>query len=104
WQNEIERKGWGQNYELSASGGTDAVRYFISGNYANQDGFIIGVNYKTYSTRANVELNASKRLKFGLNIAPSYSVTQDPGVEGKDNIFHQALSMTPVQEDTVGKY
>ncbi|MFL5739089.1 MAG: SusC/RagA family TonB-linked outer membrane protein [Flavisolibacter sp.] len=104
WQDEIERKGWGQNYELSASGGNDAVRYFISGNYSNQDGFIVGVNYKTYSTRANVELNASKKLKFGLNIAPSYSVTQDPGVEGKDNIFHQALSMTPVQEDTVGQY
>jgi TonB-linked SusC/RagA family outer membrane protein len=51
-----------------------------------------------------VEINASKRLKFGLNIAPSYSITEDPGVDGKDAIFHQALSLAPVQEDTMGVY
>ena len=102
WQDAIERKGQIENYEVSASGGNDAVRYYISGNYANQDGFIIGVGYKAYSVRANLEVNASKRLKFGLNVAPTYSITQDPGVEGKDNIFHQALSLGPVQEDTMG--
>jgi hypothetical protein len=45
WQDEIERKGRMQNYELSASGGTEAVKYFISGNYANQDGFVMGIGY-----------------------------------------------------------
>ena len=104
WQDVIERKGEMENYELSASGGSDAVRYFISGNYTNQDGFITGVGYKSYSARANVEINASKKLRFGLNVAPSYSITRDPGVEGKDNIFHQALSMTPLQEDSVGNF
>lgn len=102
WQDVIERKGQIQNYEISASGGTEAVKYFMSGNYANQDGFVIGVGYKAYSMRANLEINASKKLKFGLNIAPTYSITQDPGVDGKDAIFHQALSLAPVQEDTMG--
>jgi TonB-linked SusC/RagA family outer membrane protein len=102
WQDEIERKGMMQNYEISASGGNDAVRYFLSGNYANQDGFVMSLNYKAYSLRANVEINASKNLKFGLNIAPTYSITQDPGIDGKDAIFHQALSLAPVQEDTMG--
>jgi TonB-linked SusC/RagA family outer membrane protein len=102
WQDIIERKGQMQNYEISASGGNDAVKYFLSGNYANQDGFVISVGYKAYSLRANLEINASKKLKFGLNIAPTFSITQDPGVDGKDNIFHQALSLAPVQEDTMG--
>jgi TonB-dependent starch-binding outer membrane protein SusC len=102
WQDAIERKGQMQNYEISASGGTDAVKYFISGNYANQNAFVIDMGYKAYSLRANVEINASKKLKFGLNIAPTFSITQDPGVDGKDAIFHQALSLAPVQEDTMG--
>ncbi len=34
WEDAIERKGQMQNYEISASGGTNAVKYFISGNYA----------------------------------------------------------------------
>jgi TonB-linked SusC/RagA family outer membrane protein len=104
WQDVIERKGLMQNHEVSASGGTDAIKYFISGNYADQNGYVVGLGYKSYSARANVEFNASRKLKFGLNIAPSYSITQDPGVEGKDGIFHQALSTTPVQEDTMGVY
>ncbi len=104
WQSEIERKGPTQNYEVSASGGNDAVRYYVSGNYADQQSFIRYVGYKSYSARANVDITASKHLKFGLNIAPTYSITQDPGIEGKDNIFHQALSMTPLQEDTAGLY
>jgi TonB-linked SusC/RagA family outer membrane protein len=104
WQDEIERKGQIQNYEISASGGTEAVRYFISGNYANQQSFIVNVGYKSYSMRANVEVNASKRLKFGLNITPTYSITEDPGIDSKDAIFHQALSLAPVQEDTMGLF
>jgi len=104
WQDAIERKGLIQNYEISASGGTDAVKYFMSGNYGNQDGFVKGVSYRSYSLRANLEINASKKLKFGVNISPTYSVTQDPGVDGKDNIFHQALSLAPVQEDSMGYY
>ena len=104
WQKVIERNGLMQNGEISASGGTDAVKYFISGNYAKQDGFIKGVDYKAYSARANVDITASRNLRFGIAVAPSYSITNDPGVEGKDNIFHQALSMSPVQEDTVGLF
>ena len=102
WQDEIERKGGIQNYEISAGGGTDAVRYFISGNYADQQSFIMNVGYQAYSARGNVEVNAMKNLKLGLNIAPTYSITQDPGIDGKDAIFHQALSLAPVQEDTMG--
>ncbi|QTE38178.1 TonB-dependent receptor [Mucilaginibacter gossypii] len=104
WQKAIEQKGAMQNQALSASGGNEFVNYFISGNYANQDGFVKGLGYKAYSARANVEARIAKNLKLGLNIAPTYSISQDPGVEGKDNIFHQAISYSPIQEDTVGLY
>lgn len=104
WQDAIERKGQMQNYQISASGGTEAVKYFISGNYANQDGFVIGLGYKAYSLRANLEINATKNLKFGVNVAPTYSITLDPGVEGQNAYFHQALSFAPVQEDTMGLF
>jgi TonB-linked SusC/RagA family outer membrane protein len=102
WQDEAFRKGLMQNHQISASGGNESVRYYVSGNYARQEGMVINTDYTSYSARANVEVNANKKLKFGLNIAPTYSITNDPGVEGKDNILHQLLSMTPVQEDSMG--
>jgi TonB-linked SusC/RagA family outer membrane protein len=102
WQDAIERKGAIQNYQVSASGGSEAVKYFVSGNFSNQDGFVINMGYKAYSIRANVDINATKNLKFGVYVAPTYSITKDPGVEGQNAYFHQALSLAPVQEDTMG--
>ncbi|WP_207510631.1 SusC/RagA family TonB-linked outer membrane protein [Longitalea luteola] len=104
WQDEAFRKGLTQNHQVSLSGGTDKVRYYVSGNMTKQEGMVINTDYTSYSARANVEVNATKKLKLGLNLAPTYSIINDPGVEGKDNIFHQLLSMTPVQEESMGLY
>ncbi len=104
WQDEGFRKGLVQNHQLSASGGNEFVRYYVSGNFLRQEGMVINTDYTAYSARANVEVTPNKRLKFGLNINPTYSINNDPGVEGKDNILHQMVSFTPVQEDTMGLY
>lgn len=104
WQDEAFRKGLTQNHQVSLSGGTDKVRYYVSGNMTKQEGMVINTDYTSYSARANVEVNATKKLKLGLNVAPTFSIINDPGVEGKDNIFHQILSMTPVQDSSMGLY
>jgi TonB-linked SusC/RagA family outer membrane protein len=104
WQDEGFRKGLTQNHQISASGGNEYVRYYVSGNFNRQEGMVHYMDYTSYSARANVEINASKKLKLGINLSPTYSITNDPGVEGKDNILHQMVSFTPVQEDTMGIY
>src|SRR5690606_20681072 len=50
------------------------------------------------------EVKANERLTFGINLTPTYSISDDPGVEGKDNILHQLVSMSPVQEADAGLY
>ena len=102
WQDEAYRTGLVQNYQLGASGGTDYVSYYVSGNYMDQKGIVRGVDYKNYSLRANVDVKPTKKLAFGLNLAPTYSEANDPGAEGKDNMMHQIYSMSPVQQDPAG--
>ena len=104
WQDETFRRAPVQNYQLSANGGNDHLSYYISGNYVKQEGMVKGMDYTSYSARANVEVTANDRLRFGINLAPTYSITDDPGVEGKDQILHQILTFSPVQEDTMGLY
>ncbi|MCC2547477.1 TonB-dependent receptor [Hymenobacter sp. BT175] len=104
WQDAIFRTGKVQNYQVSASGATNNVNYYISGNYTDQEGIVIGVAYKRYSGRANVEVKASEKLKFGLNISPSYAISNDPGVEGKDNLAQKFITMVPVAESSAGVY
>jgi len=102
WQDLFFRKGQVQSYQLSAKGGTDVVKYYVSADYLDQEGVAIGVNYKRYSARANIEVKPNEKLRFGLNIAPSFTDYRDPGVEGKDALTHIVVSMAPVVESSTG--
>jgi TonB-linked SusC/RagA family outer membrane protein len=71
-----------QQHNLSVSGGGNNIDYYISGGYLDQGGLIKNINYKRYSTKANVNVQVSKRLKLGINTVltkedkgqPSYGI------------------------------
>lgn len=99
WQNQIFRKAGLQNYNLSFSGGNESARYLISANYFDQDGIIRKSGFKRYSFRANVDAEVSKRLRVGINLAPSFSAdnrVQSDGHWASDGIINGALSILPV--------
>ncbi|HEY1193507.1 TonB-dependent receptor [Flavobacterium sp.] len=98
WQDKVFRTGEFSNYQLTASGATEAVNYYVSANYQKNTGYIIGTDYSLFSARANVDVKLSENFKMGINLAPSYSIKNDPGVEGKDNTLFKALTATPVFE------
>lgn len=66
-----------QSYNLSAKGGSEAVRYSVNGEYMNQHGIIIPSNFKRYSFRANLDAQLSKRLAMKLNINSAYTTNND---------------------------
>lgn len=68
WQDELFRTGYGQEYQLDYSGGSNKVKYFISGNYLNQDGIVINSYYKRYSARANIDAGITDWLDASLKI------------------------------------
>ena len=68
WQDLIFRNGGIQNYQLSVSGGTDAVNYYVSGSYFDQKGVILNSDFNRFSITSNLDIKASERLKIGLNL------------------------------------
>lgn len=68
WQEEIFQSGLIQNYQLSFSGGSDNVDYYVSGILYDQQGVIINSNFKRYSITSNLNIKASDNLDFGINI------------------------------------
>lgn len=104
YQDEAFRRGPVTDYQLSATGGNEYVNYYISGDVLDETGYLIGTDYRRFAFRSNIEAKASEKLTFGLNLAPSYSIQNDPGAEGKDNQMHLIAGFTPVSEDTVGLY
>lgn len=62
-----------QNYQLSASGGSENGRYALSLGYFSQDAVVKFVGYDRYTLRANTEFSAiNKRLRVGENFTASF--------------------------------
>ncbi|SKC16719.1 TonB-linked outer membrane protein, SusC/RagA family [Dyadobacter psychrophilus] len=68
WQDLIFRKGAIQNHQVSVAGGSDAVKYYVSGAYYDQKGVILNSDYNRFSITSNIDIQAAKRLKLGLNL------------------------------------
>ena len=75
WQDAIFQTALQHQHQVSAQGGTDKVRYYVSGNYMNQEGTIIGSNFNRFSVRTNLDADLKSWLKLGLNV--SYTQTAD---------------------------
>ena len=75
WQDTMFKSALIQTHNLSVSGGSDNSRYFISGNFFDQDGIIEKSNFKRYSLRVNFEVDLNERTRVGLNLAPSYTIS-----------------------------
>ncbi|WP_324675869.1 TonB-dependent receptor [Hymenobacter sp. GOD-10R] len=85
WQDEIFQTGVQQRYQLSASGGSDKSRFYIAGSYFDQSGIVKGTGFERFSLRANYDAQLSKKLKIGLNLAPSFTRTDVRPVSGSYN-------------------
>lgn len=80
WQDVILNNAPIQSYNLSVSGGTEFVKYYVSGTYSDEDGVVITSNYKNYSLRANVDIKVNKLIDMGVMFNPSYRIKRDaPG-------------------------
>lgn len=90
WQGAMFHTAPFQNYQLTVSGGGDMGTFLVSGSYLKQDGILINTGYERVNFRANSVLKANKFLSFGLNIAPSFSKTNNPSDEGKESALHHA--------------
>lgn len=98
WQEAIFRRAPISNYQLSATGGTEAIRYAVSGGYFNQEGIIINSGLKRYNLRANLDGQLSKKIAFGVSLLPSYTQLREvpaAGHYGALGIIASATGMDP---------
>ena len=67
WLKEILQNGFSQEYDISAQGGNENLRYYISGGYFQNTGIVIGTGMKRYSGRISLD-GKSGRIGYGLSV------------------------------------
>ncbi|WP_437921055.1 SusC/RagA family TonB-linked outer membrane protein [Sphingobacterium sp. LRF_L2] len=90
WLDAVMQTGTIQNHNVSISGGSENARYFVSGDYLDQKGIVLGYNYKRYSFRTNTDFKATKYLSVGTS---AFIVAHNR--DGGRANFMQATAMSP---------
>ena len=75
WQDAIFRTALQHQHQLSVSGGTEKIQYYVSGSYMNQEGTIIGSKFDRFSVRTNLDAQLKSWIKLGLSA--TYANTND---------------------------
>lgn len=67
WLDEITQFAPLNDLNLSVSGKTDNMSYYVSGSFLDQKGVIINDNFKKYNITSKVDVKVTKWLTAGLN-------------------------------------
>ena len=73
WWDIIMRDGTYQNYNLSASGGSDRANFYISGGYKDEQGLQINNEFRQYNARFSFDYKIKDNMNTGARINGNWS-------------------------------
>ena len=78
-----------QVHNLTIGGGSQNVRYNVSLGYTDEQGNMFNTGLKRYTFRTNLDIDASDKLAFGVNLAGAQRNIIEP-IVGVGGIIHRA--------------
>ncbi len=95
WQDAVFRTALQQQHQIAAQGGTDKVQYYVSGSYMDQEGTLIGSDFRRFSLRANLDAQLKSWLKLGLSSTYSDIDENLKLADGEQGIINYSLTTVP---------
>ncbi len=95
WQDAVFQTAIQHQHQLSAQGGSDKVQYYISGNFMNQEGTIIGSEFHRYSVRANIDAQLKPWMKLGFSATYADTFDDLKKADGEDGVIRYSLTTLP---------
>ncbi|MCU0352296.1 MAG: TonB-dependent receptor [Cytophagales bacterium] len=101
WQKEIFVNNAPTNQiDLNVNGGNEKTKFFVSGQFFDQKGIMIGNAFNRISGRINLDHQASKFLRFGINLSLARSFNDRLSGDRQFDNPLQAVALTPVSPVT----
>lgn len=91
WQQEALRNANVRNLQMSVSGGSRQVKYFLSGGYQRDQGMMYHSEYDRFNLRSRLDAQLAKKVKFSFNLNPSYIKRERPAVNFIDFVRFQSF-------------
>lgn len=95
WQDAVFQTALQHQHQISAEGGTEKIKYYVSASYMDQDGTLIGSNFNRYSFRVNLDSQLKSWLKLGLSATYSSTDEDLKLADGEQGIINYSLKTVP---------
>ena len=99
WKTVMRPWSFQNNDVMSLRGGTDKVKYYLSGQYLRQNSMYRGGSdyYTNKNARANVDIQATPTLRIGLDAMyrNEYKLNEGPQYGSANDIFQELWSAYP---------
>lgn len=105
WIGEVYRKNASlTNANLNVSGGSEAVRYYVSASFYDQEGpykvqnlndYNPNLNFKRYDFRTNLDINLTRSTVLSMNLDAMLVNAQYPGISA-GSLWYLSYATTPV--------
>ena len=96
WIDAVLRQGVLQQYQISAAGGNDRTRFYLSGSARDEEGVQLNNRFTRYSGALNLDHKATSKLSFGANI--NMAISKNNRVKGDnflDGVYSGAIKSLP---------
>lgn len=96
WQNLVFRSAPFNQFDISANGGNEKTKFYVSGQYSDQNGILIGNSFKKLSGRLNLDHTATDKLSFGVNF--NFARTENHRLSNDDAFSTplQIVALSPI--------
>ncbi|MCC8094001.1 MAG: TonB-dependent receptor plug domain-containing protein [Tannerellaceae bacterium] len=82
-------------HNLSVTGGTEDITYFVSLGYMDQGGLWENLGYERYNLRSNLDAKITKTTRLAVDISGRVENTNG-GSQSSTGVFQQLIRNTPV--------
>lgn len=96
WFDQLFRHSVSQNHYLSASGGNERNRYFISTGYATNKGLVKKSDFDRYNLGVKLDITPNDRLQISLNT--DLSAQYSKGASPNQDLFRYAYFANPYEK------
>jgi TonB-linked SusC/RagA family outer membrane protein len=106
WQDEIvNSNSFNQSYYVSARGGGEVSRYFVSLGLSNESAaykndknsvYSSNVGYNTYNYRTNLDMNLTKTTSIFFGTDGFLSIRNEPGIANTDYLWYAQSQINPL--------
>lgn len=81
WQKEITKNNalWRQ-YSAGVSGGSEKINYLVAGHVSDQEGLMLGNEFKRYTFSTSLDADVNDNLRIGSSISYNYSKNKQSAI------------------------